>query len=111
MDDMAVELTDKHASDIDVVRTRTVTDAGGFPDEVAAAVAARLGKAKSPAIIVGGDVGSIQLNGGVFGPPHGVVDLLDRVTQICLARPSSKSTIAYRRCRKSERSRRARGSQ
>ena len=32
MDDMAVELTESQSSDIDVVRTRTVTHAGGFPD-------------------------------------------------------------------------------
>ena len=47
MDDMAVELTDKQSSDIDVVRTRTVTHAGGFPDDVATDIAGRLNNAKS----------------------------------------------------------------
>jgi hypothetical protein len=60
MDDMAVELTDKQASDIDVVRTRTVTHAGGFPDNLATDIAARLNNASSPAIIVGGDVETLR---------------------------------------------------
>ena len=56
MDDMAVELTDTQLADIDVVRTRRVTVATEFPAKTAQEIAMRLGAAKAPALIVGGDV-------------------------------------------------------
>ena len=80
MDDMAVELTDKQSSDIDVVRTRTVTHAGGFPDELAADIATRLDDATSPAIIVGGDVER-------FGAWDAVIALAERTRSIVLTAP------------------------
>ncbi len=80
MDDMAVELTDKQSSDIDVVRTRTVTHAGGFPDDLAADIARRLNDATSPAIIVGGDVER-------FGAWDAVIALAERTRSIVLTAP------------------------
>jgi benzoylformate decarboxylase len=56
MDDMPIELDDTQLSDIAVVRDRTVTHATGFPTELANQIAARLDSAKSPALVVGGDV-------------------------------------------------------
>jgi benzoylformate decarboxylase len=56
MDDMPVELDDAQASDIAVVRDRTITRATGFPSDVAEQICARLEAATSPALIVGGDV-------------------------------------------------------
>ncbi|MEE6169830.1 MULTISPECIES: benzoylformate decarboxylase [unclassified Mycolicibacterium] len=56
MDDMPVELDDTQLSDITAVRERTVTHASGFPAELAAQIAARLDAAKSPALVLGGDV-------------------------------------------------------
>ena len=80
MDDMSVELTDKQFSDIDVVRTRTVTHAGGFPDDVATDIAGRLSNAISPAIIVGGDVER-------FGAWDAVIALAERTQSIVLTAP------------------------
>jgi benzoylformate decarboxylase len=56
MDDMPVELDDAQAADIAVVRDRSVTHANGFSAELAEQVCARLEAAKSPALVVGGDV-------------------------------------------------------
>jgi thiamine pyrophosphate-dependent acetolactate synthase large subunit-like protein len=56
MDDMAVELNDTQLADIDVVRTRRVTRAIGFPGDTAQAITTRLAAAKAPALVVGGDV-------------------------------------------------------
>jgi benzoylformate decarboxylase len=56
MDDMPIELDDTQISDIAAVRERTVTHATGFPTELAQQIAARLDAAKSPALVVGGDV-------------------------------------------------------
>ena len=56
MDDMAVELGDTQLADIDVIRTRAVTRATGFPADTAQAIATRLAAATAPALVVGGDV-------------------------------------------------------
>jgi benzoylformate decarboxylase len=56
MDDMPVELDDAQLTDIAVVRDRSVTSAKGFPAELAEQICARVESAKSPALIVGGDV-------------------------------------------------------
>src|SRR6202034_1893071 len=56
MDDMPVELDDAQLTDIAVVRDRSVTSAKGFPAELAEQICARVEAAKSPALIVGGDV-------------------------------------------------------
>jgi benzoylformate decarboxylase len=56
MDDMPIELTEDQSADIAVVRDRTVTHAAAFPTELAEQVGARLDAAKSPVIVVGGDV-------------------------------------------------------
>jgi len=80
MDDMAVELTDKEASDIAVLRTRTVAHAGGFPDEIATDIATRLNNAKSPALIVGGDVER-------FGAWDAVIALAERTQSVVLTAP------------------------
>jgi benzoylformate decarboxylase len=80
MDDMAVELTEKESSDIDVVRTRTVTHAGGFPADIATDIAARLNNAKSPAIIVGGDVER-------FGAWDAVIALAERTKSVVFTAP------------------------
>ena len=80
MDDMAVELTDKEVSDIDVVRTRSVTQAGGFPDDLAADLARRLNDAKSPAIVVGGDVER-------FGAWDAVIGLAERTQSMVFSAP------------------------
>src|SRR5436305_320413 len=51
MDDMAVELGDTQLADIDVIRTRAVTRATGFPADTAQAIATRLAAAQPPAFI------------------------------------------------------------
>jgi len=56
MDDMPVELDDEQATDVAVVRDRSVTHATGFPAELAEQISGRIQAAKSPALIVGGDV-------------------------------------------------------
>lgn len=80
MDDMAVELTEGQASDIDVVRTRTVTHAGGFPASLARDVAGRLNKATSPALIVGGDVER-------YGAWDAVITLAERTKSVVFTAP------------------------
>jgi benzoylformate decarboxylase len=56
MDDMPVELDDTQCSDVAVLRERSVTHATGFPTDLAEQIAARLDSAKSPALVVGGDI-------------------------------------------------------
>ncbi|MEV0695533.1 benzoylformate decarboxylase [Streptomyces sp. NPDC050388] len=56
MDDMAFELNDAQASEIEVVRNRKVTHAGGFHKDLAKKIAGRLSAAKSPAFVVHGDL-------------------------------------------------------
>ena len=56
MDGMAVELTEKEASDVALSRTRTVTDVLMVFPTTLRRFAGRLNAAKSPAIVVGGDV-------------------------------------------------------
>lgn len=56
MDDMAQELSETEAAEIDVIRDRVVTYAGGFPQDLAKKIAGRLAAAKSPAFVVGGDL-------------------------------------------------------
>lgn len=80
MDDMAVELTDKQKADIDLVRTRTVTHAGGFPDSLAAELAGRLDSATSPALIVGGDVER-------YGAWDDVIALAERTNSVVFTAP------------------------
>ncbi|WP_329326347.1 benzoylformate decarboxylase [Streptomyces sp. NBC_01689] len=56
MDDMAYELNDAQVADIEVIRKRQVTQAGGFRRDLAKEIAGRLTAAKSPAFVVGGDL-------------------------------------------------------
>ncbi len=56
MDDMAFELSDAQASEIEVIRDRKVTHAGGFRNDLAKEIAGRLSAAKSPAFVVHGDL-------------------------------------------------------
>ncbi|MEU9464804.1 MULTISPECIES: benzoylformate decarboxylase [unclassified Streptomyces] len=56
MDDMAYELNDAQVAEIEVIRDREVTHAGGFRKDLAKKIAARLSAAKSPAFIVHGDL-------------------------------------------------------
>jgi thiamine pyrophosphate-dependent acetolactate synthase large subunit-like protein len=56
MDDMQVELNPSQLSDIAIVRDRKVHHGGAFSDQLAKDIAARLNAARSPVLIVGGDV-------------------------------------------------------
>ncbi len=56
MDDMAYELNDAEVAEIDVIRDRKVTYAGGFRQDLARKIAGRLSAAKSPAFVVHGDL-------------------------------------------------------
>ena len=56
MDDMAYELNDAQAAEIEVIRDREVTHAGGFRKDLAKKIAGRLSAAKSPAFVVHGDL-------------------------------------------------------
>jgi benzoylformate decarboxylase len=56
MDDMQAELDDAQAADIAMVRERKVTRAVGFPAALAVEICGRIEAAKSPALVVGGDV-------------------------------------------------------
>lgn len=67
MDDMPVELDEAQAANIAVVRERSVTHATGFPAELAERICARIEAAKSPALIVGGDVERYGAWGSVVG--------------------------------------------
>jgi benzoylformate decarboxylase len=56
MDDMPIELDDAQATDVAAIRDRSVTHTTGFSPDLAARISGRLEAAKSPALIVGGDV-------------------------------------------------------
>lgn len=56
MDDMPVQFDDAQTADVVAVRNRLVTHTGGFSPELAEQISGRLESAKSPALIVGGDV-------------------------------------------------------
>ncbi|MFD3564081.1 benzoylformate decarboxylase [Streptomyces sp. NPDC058686] len=56
MDDMAYELNDAQTAEIEVIRDREVTHAGGFRKDLAKKIADRLAAAKSPAFVVHGDL-------------------------------------------------------
>ncbi|MFE3260062.1 benzoylformate decarboxylase [Nocardia sp. NPDC059091] len=56
MDDCETELDDGQLADIHRVRDRKVSHSGGFSEKLAQQVATRLDAARSPVIIVGGDV-------------------------------------------------------
>ncbi|MET7797570.1 benzoylformate decarboxylase [Streptomyces decoyicus] len=56
MDDMAYELNDAQTAEIEVIRDREVTHAGGFRKDLAKKIAGRLSAAKSPAFVVHGDL-------------------------------------------------------
>ena len=56
MDDMAYELNDAQVAEIEVLRDREVTHAGGFRKDLAKEIAGRLSAAKSPVFVVHGDV-------------------------------------------------------
>jgi benzoylformate decarboxylase len=67
MDDMPFELDEAQATDVAAVRDRSVTHAAGFPAELAEQIATRLEDAKSPALIVGGDVERYGAREAVIG--------------------------------------------
>lgn len=56
MDDMPIELDGAQSADIAALRDRSVTHAAGFPAELAEQISGRLESAKSPVLVVGGDV-------------------------------------------------------
>ncbi|OBH89758.1 benzoylformate decarboxylase [Mycobacterium scrofulaceum] len=56
MDDMPVQFDDVQATDVAAVRDRSVTHTAGFSPELAEQISGRMQSAKSPALIVGGDV-------------------------------------------------------
>ncbi|WP_127357077.1 hypothetical protein [Actinacidiphila soli] len=56
MDDMAYELNDAKVAEIEVIRDREVTHAGGFRKDLAKKIAGRLSAAKAPAFVVHGDL-------------------------------------------------------
>jgi len=56
MDDMQVELDSSQLSDIAVVRDRKVHHGGALSNQLAKDIAARLNAARSPVLVVGGDV-------------------------------------------------------
>jgi benzoylformate decarboxylase len=67
MDDMPVELDDRQTTDIAAVSERSVTSSTGFSRDVAERITARLASAKSPALIVGGDVERYGAREAVIG--------------------------------------------
>jgi len=80
MDDMPVELDDAQVADIAVVRERSVTHATGFPAELAERICARIEAAKSPALIVGGDVER-------YGAWESVIGLAERTQSVVWTAP------------------------
>jgi benzoylformate decarboxylase len=56
MDDMTAELDDQQLSDIDCLRDRRVTHAGGVSQAAASEIAGRLDASSAPALIVGAEV-------------------------------------------------------
>ena len=57
--DMAVRATNRQSIDV-VLSAWTVTQAGGFPDDLAADIAGRLNTANRPAMIVGGECSTLR---------------------------------------------------
>src|SRR3984885_853059 len=80
MDDMPVELTDAQATDVAAVHDRSVTHAAGFPAELAEQICGRLAAAKSPALIVGGDVER-------YGAREAVIGLAERTQSVVWTAP------------------------
>jgi len=80
MDDMPVELDDAQVADIAVVRERSVMHATGFPAELAERICARIEAAKSPALIVGGDVER-------YGAWESVIGLAERTQSVVWTAP------------------------
>jgi thiamine pyrophosphate-dependent acetolactate synthase large subunit-like protein len=72
MDDMDVALDDTQMSDITALTGRRLIHAGGFPDDIATEIAARLRAAEHPGFVVGGDVER-------YGARDGVVALAERL--------------------------------
>jgi benzoylformate decarboxylase len=60
MDDAAYELNEAQAAEIEVIREREVTHAGGFRKDLAKKIAGLLSAAKSPAFVVHGDLEHAQ---------------------------------------------------
>ncbi|MEU9441253.1 thiamine pyrophosphate-dependent enzyme [Streptomyces sp. NPDC048304] len=56
VDDAAYEFSDAQVAEIEVIRDREVTHAGGFRKHLAKKIAGRLSDAKSPAFVVDGDL-------------------------------------------------------
>jgi benzoylformate decarboxylase len=80
MDDMHAELDDAQLADIVVVGDRKVIRANGFPADLARRIAERLDNAKSPALIVGGDVER-------YGAWDAVVGLAERTRSVVWSSP------------------------
>lgn len=80
MDDMDVELDATQIADIEVVRGRKITHAGGFGGDVADDLAARLDAATSPALVVGGDVER-------YGAWDTVIALAERINAVVWSAP------------------------
>src|ERR1700730_12486452 len=80
MDDMQAELDDTQAADIAAVRDRTVTQAVGFPADLAEQICARIEAATSPALIVGGDVER-------YGAWDAVIGLAERTQSVVWTAP------------------------
>ncbi len=80
MDDMPIELDDAQATDVGAVRARSVTHAAGFPAALAEQICGRLESAKSPALIVGGDVER-------YGAWEAVIGLAERTQSVVWTAP------------------------
>mgnify|MGYP005812866355 CR=1 FL=1 len=80
MDDMQAELDDNQAADIAVVRDRKVTRAVGFPADLAEEISRRIESARSPALIVGGDVER-------YGAWDAVIALAERTQSVVWTAP------------------------
>ena len=80
MDDMRAELDDTQAADIAAVRDRKVTQAVGFPADLAEEICARIEAATSPALIVGGDVER-------YGAWDAVIGLAERTQSVVWTAP------------------------
>ncbi|OBG23718.1 benzoylformate decarboxylase [Mycobacterium sp. 852002-51057_SCH5723018] len=80
MDDMPLELDDAQTIDIAAIRNRSVIHATGFPAELAQQISGRLESAKSPALIVGGDVER-------YGAWDAVIGLAERTQSVVWTAP------------------------
>jgi len=80
MDDMQAELDESQTADVVAVRDRKVTQAVGFPADLAAQICARIEAATSPALIVGGDVDR-------YGAWDAVIGLAERTRSIVWTAP------------------------